>query len=241
MRKILPITLLLIILMVSEVRAQEKFDFLKWMNEAESLLGRVDSYNATFHKQERVHGKLYEEETILFKFRKPFKVYMKWIGKPSNGREVIYADGWNGNKIRFHEGGMMGMVNLNLEPTGSLAMRGNRHPITHSGLEYLVKNIKRDLLRGNLAGEIQILERGEEVVYGRKTRVVETIFPEDQLKGYYCYRIVLNLDVENKLPIRVQVSNWKSELVEKYGYENLNINSGLTEADFDPENPAYKF
>jgi len=69
----------------------------------------------------------------------------------------------------------------------------------------------------------------------------EAIFPEDQSKGCYSYSIVLNLDVENKLPIRAQVFNWKNESVEKYRYENLNLNSRLTEADFDPKNPTYKF
>jgi hypothetical protein len=241
MRKILLVTLLLIILRVPELRAQEKIDFLKWMNEAESLLSRVNNYAAIFHKQEGIHGKLCEEETILFKFKRPFKVYMKWVGKSFNGREVIYADGWNRNKIRFHEGGIMGIVNLNLEPTGSLAMKGNRHPITHSGLEYLVKNIKKDLLRGNHADEIKVHEHGEEFIYGNRTKVAEGIFPKDPSKGYYCYRIVLNLDVENKLPIRVQVFEWDNKLVEKYGYENLNLNPGLTEDDFDPKNPAYKF
>lgn len=241
MKKILPITLLFIILTVPKLRAQEEIDCLKSISEAESLLGRVDNYTAIFHKQERVYGKLCEEETILFKFKRPFKVYMKWITEPFNGREVIYADGWNGNKIRFHEAGMMGMFKLNLEPTGSLAMKGNRHPITHSGLEYLVKNIKKDLLRGNLEGEIKLHQHGEEVIYGRKTNANEIMFPKDQSKGYYCYRIILDLDVENKLPIRIQVFDWGNKLVEKYGYENLNFNPGLTEADFDPKNPGYKF
>jgi outer membrane lipoprotein-sorting protein len=120
-------------------------------------------------------------------------------------------------------------------------MKGNRHPITHSGLEYLVKNIKKDLRKGNHGGEIKIHEYGEEVVYGRKTRVAEVIFPDDESKGYYCYRIVMNLDVENKLPIRVQVFDWGNMLVEKYGYENLKLNPGLTDGDFDPNNPLYKF
>jgi hypothetical protein len=30
-------------------------------------------------------------------------------------------------------------------------------------------------------------------------------------------------------------------LVEDYGYEDLKLNAGLTDLDFDPQNPEYRF
>lgn len=241
MIKIISLALLFITATVTETWSQEKIDLEKWITEAESILERADNYTAIFHKQERINRKLNEEETIFIKFKKPFKIYMKWIKDPFNGREALYVTGWNENRIKFHEGGILGVVNLNLDPTGSLGMKGNRHPITHSGIEYLVKNIKKDLCKGIKAGEFKLKEHGEEIIYGRKTKHVEGIFPKDKSKGYYCYRIIMNLDIENKVPIKVKVFDWDDKLIECYGYEDLKLNAGLTFNDFDPKNPEYRF
>jgi outer membrane lipoprotein-sorting protein len=43
------------------------------------------------------------------------------------------------------------------------------------------------------------------------------------------------------LPIYVEIFDWQNELVERYGYRDLRLNPGLTDADFDPKNPAYGF
>ena len=233
--------LILMSVIVTGVESQEKIALDKRLAEAESILEKADSYTAIFHRQERIRGKLNKEETIFIKFKNPFKIYMKWIKEPFNGREVLYNFGWNKNRIKFHEGGVMGMINLNLDPFSSMGMNGNRHPITHSGLQYLVKSIEKDLRMGINAAESEIRENGEELIYGRQTKQIEVIFPNDQSKGYYCYRIVMNLDIENKLPIKVRVFDWDDKLIECYGYENLNLNAQLTDKDFDPKNPEYEF
>ena len=44
-----------------------------------------------------------------------------------------------------------------------------------------------------------------------------------------------------KVPVKIQIFDWDDKLAEFYGYENLKFNAGLTDADFDPENPEYKF
>ena len=221
--------------------AQGNIDLEIWIYEAESAFEKVDNYTAIFHKQERVNGKLNEEGTIFIKFKKPFKIYFKWMNEPPDNREALYVYGENGNRIRFHQDCKIGKVKLNLDPTGPLAMKGNRHPITHLGFEYILENIKKDLSRAISAGEYRLHDHGEEVIYGRRTKVIEAIFPDNQSEGYYCHTIVLNLDIENKLPIRVRVFDWDDKLVEMYGYEDLKLNPGLTDSDFDPKNLAYKF
>jgi outer membrane lipoprotein-sorting protein len=229
------------ILLSATALAQEKADPEKWVRESEAALAKVDNYTATFYKQERVKGKLLEKETIFLKFKKPFKVYMKWIKEPFKGRETLFVEGWNENQLRAHEGGILGIVTANLDPNGSMAMGGNRHPITDSGLEKLVKKIGVNLRKGIKNNEFELIEHGEEIVYGRKTTKVEALYPKDKSKGYYSYRSILNLDFEMKVPIKIQIFDWDDKLVESYGYENLKFNVGLTDSDFDPENPEYKF
>lgn len=241
MIKKIPVILLSIGTILSGVFVQENVDFEKLLYEAEAALANVDSYTAIFHKQERIKGDLMVEETIFLKFKRPFKVYMKWIKAPYKGRECLYVEGANNNRIKAHEGGILGLVTVNLNPLGSRAMKGNRHPITETGLENSVKRIGGEFRKGIEAGEIELKEYGEETVYGRKTIKVEGIFPKEKEKEYYCHRALINLDIEVRVPIKIKIYDWEDKLIENYGYEDLRLNAGLTDADFSSRNSDYRF
>jgi len=213
----------------------------KWLRQAESLLARTDSYTALFHKQELIQSNLTEEETIFLKFKKPFNVYMKWIKEPHMGRESLYVEGFNKNRVKVRECGLAGVMLLDLAPNGSLIIKGSRHPITDSGLEHMVRLVYENLAKGMKTGEVEFRNHGWSTVYEQGTRKAEIIFPRDRAKGYYCYRAVLYLDTVKKLPIRVQIYDWDNALVESYGYEALKLDAGLSETDFDPDNPEYRF
>jgi hypothetical protein len=221
--------------------SQEKIVPIRWINEAEMKVAQIDNYSSFFHKQERVKGKLKEEEVVFLKFKKPFKIYMKWVKDPGKDREVLYVEGWNHNKIKVHEVWMKTNFTLDLDAKGFLAMRGSRHSITESGLENLLRVLGRDLCGGIQSGEFTYRELGEEVVYGCQSMKVEYLFPKDKTKGYYCCRAIINIDTETKIPIRVRIYDWEGLLVEDYGYEGLKLNAGLTDADFAMENPEYHF
>jgi outer membrane lipoprotein-sorting protein len=212
----------------------------KWLQQTDEALARVDSYTATFHRIELVKGKLIPEQIAFLKFQRPFKVYMKWLS-PSKGQESLYVQGTNQNKIRAHGTGLKGLVTVNLEPTSARAMQNSRHPLTEAGLRVLMGKISSNAARGLRAGELTALDHGEQTVYGRKTRELEGILPKDPAKGYYCYRCIVNLDLETKMPIKARIFDWADRLVECYGYENLKLNPGLSDKDFDPKNPEYHF
>ncbi len=233
--------LLPLALTLSCLWTQDDFGAEKMIAEAEEALAQVDNYTAIFHKQERIKGILNPEETIVFKFKKPFKVYMKWVKNPYKGRESLYVEGANDNRIKAHEGGIISFVEVDLDPLSSRAMKGNRHSITDSGLDNLVKLIGKEMRRGIAVGEMEFIDHGQETVYGRTARKIEGIFPRDKEKGYYCYRAVISFDIELKVPIKSKIYDWENLLIENYGYEDLKLNAGLTDFDFDPKNPEYKF
>ena len=222
-------------------RGQERIALEDWLRQAEVLLDKTESYTAVFHKQERVKGWLKTKETVYLKFKKPFKVYMKWIEDPGKGREILYVDGWNNNRILLRDPGFLGVVIMNLDPQGHLAMNGSRHPINEAGLHHLVSLLGTHLRRGSRLGELEFQDHREEHMYGRTTRKIEVVFPKEKTKGYYCFRIILHLDRDWKIPIRIQVYDWDKMLVEDYGYEYLRFDAELTDADFDPRNPKYRF
>ncbi len=226
---------------VSMAGRQTGIDPGLWVHNLEKSYAEIESYTAVFHKQERVEGKLSQEETIFLKFKKPFKVYMKWIKAPFKGREALYVEGWNNNRVKVHEGGLLGLVTVNLDPQGRQAMQGNRHPITDTGLGNLIKILGNNVRKGLDVGELEFRVSGEEIIYGRKAQKVELLLPKSRTKGYYCHRAVIHVDLETTLPIRVQIFDPDDLLMENYGFEELNPRTGLTDYDFDPDNPAYKF
>jgi hypothetical protein len=241
MTKSVLITSLLILLYSLSLFAEEvDIEALLW--EAYESYGKINDYTGILHKQERIGKKMYPEETIFFKFAKPFKVYMKWIKDPYKNREMIYVEGWNDNKIRAHEGGLIGVVSVNLDPKGSMAMKGNRHPVTDMGIGNLLKVVQSNIQKAKKNGDsITVVKLGEEKVFSVDTIKLEATFPKEKEKGYYCYRAILWVDKEKKLPIKIMVYDWDNQLVENYAYEDLKFNVGLTDKDFDPSNKEYNF
>jgi hypothetical protein len=223
------------------VWAQEKSDMPRWVREAEELLESIDDYTAVFYRQVKVKGELKEKETMFLKFKKPLKIYLKWIESPYMGRELLYVEGENNNRMKIHGTGLLSHVTINIDPCSSLFLKSSRHPITEIGLVFIVKFIGREFRKGIERGEVDIIYRGEETVFGRKTVKVEGVFPRDAGKGYYCYRAVVNMDLETKIPIAIEVYDWEDELFEYYGFEGIVLNAGLDEDDFDPKNVQYGF
>ncbi len=67
--------------------------------------GRDPDYTCTFYKQERIGSELGDGQSIELKMRhKPFSVYMKWLSG-DKGREVLYVDGVDDNRMTVHPGG----------------------------------------------------------------------------------------------------------------------------------------
>ncbi|MEI7899615.1 MAG: DUF1571 domain-containing protein [bacterium] len=231
----------LALMMPTAGRAQEMTDSEKWLKDAEAAYSRVTRYTAVFHKQQRVDGKLLQEETILLKFRNPFSLYLEWIEEPHKGSELLYVEGWNGNRARVHRGGLFRFVTRNLEPKHPALMENNLRPFTDIGLGYIVKAVASNIYKAHKDGGFNFFDRGEEVLYDRKTQLVEIVFPKNKDKGYDAYRLFVNQDLTSKLLVRVRMYDWDDQLFENYGYEKIKLDAELTEADFDPDNPGYRF
>ena len=212
--------------------ADQRERLLSLVTRMESSYARVSDYTAVFRKQERLDGKLLPEGTILLKFQKPLKVYMKWIEDPSKGTEALYVDGSNGNKLLVHRGGILGILTLSLDPRGSLALSRNRHPITEVGFGYLIDGLQRNIKTALLA---------EESFRGRSAMVLEAKFAPRAGRTYYASRMVCHIDTELQLPIGAAFYDENDLLFEQYSYSDVKLNVGLTPLDFSRENKAYRF
>jgi len=213
----------------------------EWLVEAEAAYDKVTSYTAVFHKQQRIAGKLLPKETILLKYNKPSSLYMRWIRSPYKGSELLYVPGWNENRVMAHRGGILRFFTRNLDPGDPGLMADNLRPVTSTGIGYLLETVAINIRKAIKTDELAFSVRGEETLYGRNTRVLEVVFPNQRLLDHNGFRFVINQDLESNILIRIRVSDLDNQLIEDYSYENLNLDARLTDADFDPENPEYHF
>lgn len=222
-------------------------------------LTEYPDYTATFLKQERVDGDdLQELQTIEFKMRhKPFSVYMKWIEGGDVGRQALFVEGQYDDKLQVKLGGKKGTLLpvVKLDPTGAMAMKESRYPVTEMGIlqltELLLKYRYRDLgLKQGVRWEI--IQDQKFCDQPCDCLVVE--YASREIDPVY-RRAITYLDKQTSFPVCVRNFGWPSEgvdatdpkaldeatLIEYYGYTDIQLEHRLSDADFDKGNSDYKF
>ncbi|VVS91193.1 DUF1571 domain-containing protein [Desulfoluna spongiiphila] len=159
----------------ADVRVEDPLERAKRSLETSRSLS---DYTAVLVKRERFEGTLAPEEQILFKYAEPGRVYMRWIGKVNKGQEALYVKGENEDRLKAHKGGFLGLVTVNVDPTGKMAMEGQHHPIFHAGIGFTTEVVLRDLEKGLKQGDVRVFDRGRQTLDGRDVVVMEAFFPE---------------------------------------------------------------
>jgi len=217
-------------------------ELIRLLDAADKQYAQVHDYTAVMVSRERVKDVLLDQERILLKFQRTFKVYMRWMAGPSQGREGLYVSGAHDGKFLVYEPrGFQRLFTAALDPTDGRVMDTSRHPVTDVGIGRLLEIVGDNARRASRNGVLRVVDRGAGDVAGRRVRQVEGILPRDPRAGYYAYRVQLFFDDEHRLPIRVVVYDWSDQLVEDYTYTDLRLNPGLSILDFDPSNKEYGF
>jgi len=216
-------------------------DFVRVLEDMKRAYAQVDSYTATFLVQERVQEQLDPTHLIALKFKKPFSVYMRWLKGPHKGRQALFPVGADRNELLVRVPLLVGGMTFTLDSQSPRARRGSRHPVTDVGIGRLLDFVKDNVPPGLQAGDLRVEDQGHQITFDRPTRRYVLRFPRDQAKGYYCMTAVVETDQEHRLPIYAEMFDWQEQLFERYGYRDLRLNTGLTQADFDPRHPDYGF
>ncbi len=218
----------------------------------------VVDYTAIVIKRERTKSGLGDYEYMAAKIRNrktegdqikvPLSVYLKFL-KPKSieGREVLWVEGQNNNKLRAHEGGIIPIPAVWLDPDGALAMRGNRYPIYDIGIENLVFKLieKGQAVRklGPQNCEVWMTEGAK--VNDRVCTVMNVKHPQ-QRQPYEFFLAQIFIDDELQVPIRYVAYSWPTApddktgpVLEEYTYLKLKLNVGLEDIHFDVNNPNY--
>ena len=215
-------------------------------------------YQAIMVKREWIDGELREPEFMKVKVRNrrvinerpvPFSVYMRFL-KPKSirGREVIYVEGQNSGKLLAHEipGSLKNIMTVRLDPTGWMAMQNSRHPIYEAGIENLVCKLIEKAERDKAVGLCEV-EFSDSAKINDRACTKITVTHQDQRPPFDFHKAEVFIDQELKLPVRYAAYLWPTatqpepQLLEEYTYLNVETNVGLTDVDFDPNNPDYDF
>ncbi|EGF25664.1 DUF1571 domain-containing protein [Rhodopirellula baltica] len=240
-----------------------KADLVRGLEMARQSLTRskteVNDYTAILVKRERIGDTVGEHEYMSIKVRnrkeangrlvQPFSVYLSFL-KPSSvkGREVIYVENQNNGNIVAHEGGFKGrfLPTVSIPPTGMLAMRGQRYPMTEIGVENMILKL---IERGEKALQFEDVHaefRKGARLKDRSCTVLQLTQPTRRPDAEF-HTAQVFMDDELDMPIRYIAYDWpnnadgRGEVIEEYNYLNLKVNVGLTDADFDPYNKDYNF
>ncbi len=219
----------------------------------------VNDYTALMVKRERIGDTLGGHEFMYAKVRnrkivngeivQPLSVYLNFL-KPSSvkGREVIYVENQNEGNLIAHEGGFKGkfLPTVTIPPDGMLAMRGQRYPMTEIGVENLIVKLIERGERAARFPDVQCEFRKNARVQDRTCTVLQVTQPTKRPESDF-YQAQVFIDDAINIPIRYIAYDWPAtadaplQVIEEYNYLNLKVNVGLTDADFDPNNPDYNF
>ncbi len=236
---------------------------LKLADEGLRRMNRtVLDYTATIISQVTIDGVLQPEKRIFCKIRhprtveagsalpgkeKPFGVYLKMLSPASiAGQEAIWVEGQNEDKLIGHTTGMLNLKRVYLDPAGSIAMRGNLHPIYEIGFVNLVKKMgevgRRDLQHADCAVKVT-----RDVSIGNRTCTMIEITHETRTAEFEFHIARIYIDQRRDILLGYEGFLWPEQegdpptLKEKYFYTDLTTNVGLTDKDFSPDNKDYDY
>lgn len=221
----------------------------------EKIRAEVQDYTALMVKQEQVKGKLLPEEYMRVKVRhasadgKRAKAFYVRHVKPQGvaGQEAIWVEGRNDGKLTAHGAGLQKLLTVNLDPESWVAMRNNRYPITELGIETLILRMIEKGERDRQHQDDCTVEISRDIELDGNPCTLITITHPEEKDPFEFYKAKIYIDDKLQLPVGYEGFLWPETpggepvLVERYFYREMNVNVGLEDADFDPDNPNYDY
>lgn len=209
-------------------------------------LQTVQDYEATLVRSERVGGRL-SEHTMHLKVREnPLSIYLKY-GEPLLGREALFVQGQNGDQLLVNGRGATTPVGTApAEPHKLRVNPDDRRRITELGMRPMLGQVIAQWKFESQYGECDVQYYPDARLRGEPCEVIESSHPRPR-RQFKFQKTRVYFDARTRLPIRFEQHAFPSsadqqpELDERYEYINLRTNVGLTDLDFDRQNPNYSF
>ncbi|HET6427638.1 MAG TPA: DUF1571 domain-containing protein, partial [Phycisphaerae bacterium] len=192
-------------------------------------------YTCTFIKQERISGKLKEEQWIGVKFMdRPFSVAMTWTRNAPIGDRVLYVEGQHdGQMLVRPKGFLFKLVGTQMrEPDGPAAMANTLRPVTMFGFRRSLESLLEVYETAEGRGEANCRFLGYRKIAGRHAMVLERVLPPRE--DYPAKTTTWYLDTQTLVLLGLEGTDWDDRLLCSYLYKDIEFNVGLAAADFAP-------
>lgn len=233
----------------SKKPARQQHPLVPALAIARTALEKVEQskdFEAILDKHEVVKNRVSKHKMHIKLRHKPFSVYLRFF-EPHAGREVIFVDGKNQGKLLAHEAGIKALAGtVALSPNSPEAMSESRYPITRIGIANMVKGVIAQWETEKQYGECQVKYYPNAKLGSLNCQVIESTHPKPR-RQFRFHMTRLYIDKKSGFPVRVEQHGFpkqpgaKPPVLEEYTYQNLKVNVGLKDVDFDPRNPKYRF
>jgi hypothetical protein len=221
-------------------------------DECEYLERTVQDYTCRIVKRERIDGVLQSQQFLRAKVRpatsvagaadRPFAVMLDFLAPQKvAGRRVLFVEGAFDGKmlVRQREGG----ITYRITPDGGLAARESSMPITsigfHNMLREAIKQMEDDIAADPTGENTRVEQFPSAKIDGRPCLGIRITHPRRQPNLDFHVAHVF-LDSQWRLPVRLDFYDWPEAaggqpvLLGEYTYQDVKLNVGLTDGDFDP-------
>jgi hypothetical protein len=221
-------------------------------DECDYLERTVQDYTCRIVKRERIDGVLQSQQFLRAKVRpatsaagaqdQPFAVVLDFLAPQKvAGRRVLFVEGAFEGKmlVRQREGG----ITYRITPDGGLAARESAMPITsigfHNMLRDAIQQMEDDIAADPTGENTRVEQFPNAKIDGRPCRAIRITHPRRQPNLDFHVAHVF-LDSQWRLPVHLDFYDWPATaggqpvLLGEYTYQEVKVNVGLTDADFDP-------
>jgi hypothetical protein len=219
---------------------------------SEYIRRHLRDFECLLIKRERINGRLRDYQYAITRARAeqvegdrvvvPFSVYMQFLAPDEvKGRKAVYVQGQNEDKILVRTGGRrFSYITIKLDPRGDAVRRESRYTITELSLEHMARlitaKVERDMRADPTGENTEVTFYLGAKVNGRSCTHFRVRHPKPA-DGLNFYMANVYVDDEFQVPIRVEGYDWPDEsgepvLLEEYTFTQLQLNVGLTDANF---------
>jgi hypothetical protein len=221
------------------------------------LTTHVRDYSCRVVKQERIDGRLQPMEFIDAKVRHHLEqagvvaqresLYLHFLSPAAVAdREVLWVEGRNNGRLTVRRGGTrFQYLTLDLDPHGDAAMQYSRYPVTESGMLDMVRKLVEVGRADMQYGECEVKAFDGVKLDGRPCQCIEVTHP--RRRSVFRFHVArIYIDEEFPLPLRYEAYDWpaadeKPPLVEQYTFQNVELNVGFADAEFERHYSGYRF
>jgi len=200
---------------------------------------KIDSYIAVMVKGEPALSRQKAPQRVNVKFKKPFKVYMKWFDPLCNGREVLYIPSTNDDYFFVKPEGVLGFLIRRVKLPSTFKTGDSRYSVRDFGIGNLIDGIVEVTLDAQKNNDLDLRFKGVVMRNGREVYFIERRLPKKD--RYLFQRLVLYVDTKTRLPLEVYAYNDKGKLAEYCLFEDITLNPRLKDEEFSVDNAEYGF